>query len=248
MKKLIIIAIMAIFTLVIQAKTITDVKNLTPVYAEQGFMTWGQSDATRIAIDNGEYETIWVPKGSKGDNIYFAGRIKDEKVRNIKGYTCPKDREAWLVNGLVFFKSCANFFDWSPPVKKMPPQKKETPPPALKLVPPVVEAPPAPKTAPVPMTPAPPAPVQQVRALPPIGTSESYAPDFRVNYGSSEFRQGLQIFGGIILMPDQIPGPPGPAGPQGPTGPQGPIGPCGPVGPQYCPPLPPGTSPPQPNL
>lgn len=101
------------------------------------------------------------------------------------------------------------------------------------------------------------------RALPPIGTSESYAPDFRVNYGSSEFRQGLQVFGGIALIPTPANGRDGRDGLNGNNGNNGlngnngnnglnglpgPAGPCGPIGPQYCPPLPEGTHPPQPNL
>jgi hypothetical protein len=104
------------------------------------------------------------------------------------------------------------------------------------------------------------------RSLPPIGTSESYAPDFRVNYGSTEFRQGLQIFGGIAIVPTPVDGRDGRDGLNGNNGlngqnglnglngnnglpgPAGPAGPCGPAGPQYCPPLPIGTHPPQPNL
>ncbi|MEI7792082.1 MAG: hypothetical protein WCI57_01185 [Candidatus Berkelbacteria bacterium] len=102
--------------------------------------------------------------------------------------------------------------------------------------------------------------------LPPVLTNESYAPEFRVNYGSSEFRQGLQIFGAIAIVPTPAPGKDGLNGQNGknglngnngnnglnglpgPAGPQGPAGPCGPVGPTYCPPLPIGTTPPQPNL
>lgn len=111
-----IIALAITLTSTVCAVTINDVKNMTPVYADQGFMTWKESDLVGLAIKNSEVVSIMVPVGEKGDNIYLGGKT----VRVIKNYCCQKPREAWLIHGIVFFKSCGNLFRWTPPGVKPP--------------------------------------------------------------------------------------------------------------------------------
>ncbi len=241
--KILLAALLLILTLVASAEPVQrGIQQNLPAYVAAGALTPLERDEIVTLINSGKIEDVTIRKGVKGHNWYVPlarpkkalewVTVKDEGL-----YVLPYDRPARMLGHCRFYflRDCDNLFILAPePIVETP-----TP----KLVPPVVEAPPAPKTTPAPVI------IQQAaRALPPIGTSESYAPEFRVNPGSSEFRQGLQIYGGITWLPDQIPGPQGPAGPKGPAGPQGPQGPAGPTGPQYCPPLPAGTSPPQPNL
>lgn len=111
-----LLALVALACITRAYASIGKVKELTPIYAAQGWMTWGESDAVQIAIGHHEYERIVVPMGATGDNIYYSGRTR--KVHVISSYVCPRPREAWVVCGMVFFDSCGNWFRWNPPCEK----------------------------------------------------------------------------------------------------------------------------------
>jgi len=241
--KILLAALLLIITLVASAEPVQrGIQQNLPAYVAAGALTSLERDEIVTLINSGKIEDVTIRKGVKGHNWYVPlARPKKAlewiTVKNEGPYVLPYDRPARMIGNCRFYflRDCDNLFILAPERVVVPPAPKPvtievTPPPTSPPVPVPTQV----RTVYVPIYP--PAPLAVQRSLPPIGTSESYAPEFRINEGSSEFRQGLQVFGGIIVMPDQIPGP------------QGPAGPTGPAGPIYCPPLPAGTSPPQPNL
>jgi len=230
--KILLAALLLIVTLVASAEPVQrGIQQNLPAYVAAGALTPLERDEIVTLINSGKVEDCTIRKGVKGHNWYVPlARPKKAlewvTIKNEGLYILPYDRPARMIGHCRFYflRDCDNLFILAPERVVTPPVPKPV----------TVEATPAPtsvRTVYVPVYPPAPLPVQRV--LPPVGTTESYAPEFRVNPGSSEFRQGIQVLGGIACIPDPIPGPRGPAGP---------------TGPQYCPPLPAGTSPPQPNL